>query len=64
MNFDFCSACLDEKPLSDARCHEKPETKANIGLGMYHCPECGAMVLAGWKHPQLCEDCQPSPDPP
>jgi DNA-directed RNA polymerase subunit RPC12/RpoP len=29
-------------------CSEKPELQAG---GMYHCPECGMMVLAGLPHP-------------
>jgi hypothetical protein len=26
-------------------------------LGMYHCPDCGAMVLGGIVHPQMCRSC-------
>ena len=26
-------------------------TKDNKGLGMFHCPDCGEMVLAGVAHP-------------
>lgn len=32
-------------------CPEKPETLVNSGMGMYHCPTCGMMVLAGVPHP-------------
>lgn len=32
------------------KCPEKPELLAGAPLGMYHCPECGCMVLAGLPH--------------
>lgn len=32
-------------------CPEVPEAFLNSGLGMYHCPYCGMMVIAGMKHP-------------
>ena len=54
-----CCACYGDKPATDARCKEKPELRVREPIGMYHCPECGAMVVAGFHHPPLCEDCQP-----
>ena len=32
-------------------CQEDPEILLCSGLGMYHCPGCGMMVVAGMKHP-------------
>ena len=35
---------------TDAQCpHDPRETTGPIG--MYHCPECGEMVVAGMEHP-------------
>jgi hypothetical protein len=31
-------------------CEHKPELTEGP-IGMYHCPECGKMVLAGMPHP-------------
>lgn len=59
----MCVACFVERPLSPARCSEKPERLLGAPIGMYHCPDCGAMVLAGFPHPPLCEDCQPKETP-
>ena len=37
------------------RCsHDPRETKGAIG--MYHCPECGEMVVAGVSHPFEAEE--------
>jgi hypothetical protein len=40
------------------KCGHDPE-KTTGPLGMYHCPECGEMVLAGAPHPDysLLGDC-------
>ena len=32
-------------------CEFKPEELVNVPMGMFHCPECGEMVLAGYPHP-------------
>ena len=37
-------------------CSFKPETYANLPIGMFHCPECGEMVIAGMSHPGIMED--------
>lgn len=29
----------------------EPQQLVNVPLGMYHCPYCGAMVMAGLRHP-------------
>ncbi len=26
-------------------------------MGMYHCPDCGAMLVAGYSHPTMCKRC-------
>ena len=48
---------MAEGLLVAAPCNEKPEALKGAPLGMYHCPDCGAMVLAGIEHPPLCEAC-------
>lgn len=54
----FCGRCYAEtKELFPANCKEKPEELAGQPLGQYHCPDCGAMVIAGVPHPMLCKTC-------
>lgn len=54
----MCGRCYDiEVEIFPANCAEKPENLAGAALGMYHCPDCGAMVLAGMPHPELCRVC-------
>lgn len=33
------------------KCTFDPEIYKDVPLGMFHCPECGEMVLAGLPHP-------------
>lgn len=33
------------------KCEHDPKTMAGQPVGMYHCPECGEMVVAGMDHP-------------
>lgn len=47
--------CLEE--VFPANCAEKPEKLLGAPIGQYHCPDCGAMVMAGIKHPELCKLC-------
>jgi hypothetical protein len=54
----MCGSCYDEGSICPARCQEKPEELTGA-IGMYHCSDCGAMVMAGMTHPWLCEECQP-----
>ena len=52
---NLCGRCYDDvDELIPANCQEKPESKPG---GQYHCPDCGAMVLAGLIHPPLCILC-------
>ena len=52
----LCAKC--GLKYSDKReCNEKPENLLGAPTGMYHCPDCGEMVLAGLPHPYLCEKC-------
>lgn len=54
----ICGRCYEEEViLFPANCNEKPERLLNAPIGMYHCPDCGAMVLAGQEHPELCDRC-------
>jgi rubrerythrin len=53
----ICGRCCDSKvELYPANCKEKPEN-THGPIGMYHCPDCGTMVLAGFEHPWLCKLC-------
>lgn len=56
-----CGRCYADVPtmadLYPAQCQEKPELLLGQPIGMYHCPDCGAMVMAGVKHPSLCIQC-------
>lgn len=51
---------LDDLPLNEAGepCPWpwEPQQLTGVPLGMYHCPYCGAMVLAGVTHPDYRED--------
>ena len=58
----FCyrsTHCDEPLVVSPARCAEQPETRYHQAIGMYHCPDCGAMLLAGMSHPALCDEHQP-----
>lgn len=47
----MCSRCFAEvETLLPANCTERPDLLVNVPLGMYHCPDCGAMVCAGIPH--------------
>lgn len=53
----LCARCYDEAPTYPATCAERPELLVGLPIGQYHCPDCGAMVLAGLPHPELCKPC-------
>lgn len=54
----MCGRCYTETThLLAAPCSEKPEKLLGAPIGMYHCPECGAMLIAGLKHPKVCATC-------
>ena len=38
------------------QCSFDPSVYVNVPLGMFHCPECGEMVIAGMAHPDYSED--------
>ena len=55
---EMCGRCYAETyELFDANCEEKPEYLIGAPIGMYHCPDCGALIMAGLPHPRLCELC-------
>lgn len=33
------------------KCTFDPTPLRGLPLGMFHCPECGGMILAGMEHP-------------
>lgn len=54
----ICGRCFklaDE--VFPAPCDDKPELLAHAPIGMFHCFDCGAMLIAGVPHPPLCEEC-------
>lgn len=54
----ICGRCYDDGvELFPANCCEKPEKLIGQPIGMYHCPCCGAMVIAGLEHPDMCKRC-------
>ena len=54
----LCGRCYEEvDELFDSNCIEKPEELIGQPIGQYHCPDCGAMLMAGVKHFDLCERC-------
>ncbi len=55
----ICGLCYNiVKELFETECDEKPELLIELPIGMYHCPDCGMMVLAGCKHPKICKECK------
>jgi hypothetical protein len=38
-------------------CRHDPLPLTNLPIGMYHCPDCGVMVIAGLAHP-TDEECR------
>jgi hypothetical protein len=52
----MCGRCYDEADLVPPTCRERPEL-THGAVGMYHCPDCGAMLLAGFEHPRVCQPC-------
>ena len=54
----LCGRCYEEvDEIFPANCFEKPENLTEAPLGQYHCPDCGAMVVANVPHPSLCKRC-------
>ena len=54
----MCGRCYEEvDEVFEANCKEGPEVLKDTPLGQYHCPDCGAMVMSGYKHPGLCKRC-------
>ena len=55
----LCGRCCEEvDEIFDATCNEKPERWRVTGIkGMYHCPDCGTMLVEGMFHPKLCKRC-------
>jgi hypothetical protein len=54
----MCGRCYDEvDELFNSNCDEKPEDLIGQPIGMYHCPDCGGMVMAGMAHFMVCKRC-------
>jgi hypothetical protein len=53
----MCGRCYDEADeLFPANCQDPSDVHAAVG--MHHCGDCGAMVMAGMSHPRLCRRCR------
>ena len=55
-----CGRCFNlvkHIDLHEAPCSEKPELLVGTTQGMYHCPDCGIMVMACIEHPKICAEC-------
>lgn len=39
-------------------CTHDPRIMKGLPIGMYHCPECGMMVIAGIEHPKRDAHCK------
>ena len=46
---------LEEGDSQNKHCSHRPEEYLGQPIGMYHCPLCGQMVIAGLLHPQYPE---------
>lgn len=54
----ICGRCYDDvDEVFPANCRERPELLLDVPMGMYHCPDCGAMQLAGIPHSPVCARC-------
>lgn len=53
---------LDHGPAYSV-CPEDPRRLAGAPIGMYHCPWCGCMVLAGLEHVPHDDGCWLALDP-
>ena len=53
----LCGICFAEVDETfPTVCDEKPEL-LNGPFGMYHCLDCGTMLVAKMKHPEICDFC-------
>jgi len=53
----MCGRCYDlVGETYEANC-EPQRYFEDVPIGMYHCPDCGAMIMAGLPHPELCLTC-------
>lgn len=42
---------MDKREEKEKKCTYDPSTLIDVPIGMFHCPECGEMVMAGLPHP-------------
>jgi hypothetical protein len=54
----LCGRCYEYvDQVFPSKCEEKPEDFDFHIHGVYPCPDCGAMVVAGIIHPDVCQEC-------
>lgn len=52
---DWCIQCGWNS--EDGDCDYDPREIGRKPIGMFHCPACSAMVLAGMSHPKRLSEC-------
>lgn len=56
-NVLLCGRCYDiVLELHRSDCADVP-LPPDAAIGQYHCPDCGAMLVAGLPHPWICAAC-------
>ncbi len=54
----ICGRCYEEvTELFESNCSEHPELLGGQPIGQYHCPDCGAMLIAAIEHFKVCKKC-------
>lgn len=46
----------DGAGIPEPRCSYDPTLEKGQPIGMFHCPQCGEMVVAGFPHPDYTFD--------
>ena len=52
----LCARCGNWGTIHPPKCRHKSELEQGA-IGMYHCPDCGTMLMAGMNHFHLCQTC-------
>lgn len=42
--------------ITQDRCPYEPQHLQDVALGMFHCPLCGEMLIAGMGHPRAADE--------
>jgi hypothetical protein len=55
ISYESVAMIMNNKIDEKLKCSHDPRQYKDMPIGMYHCPECGQMVVAGMKHPDYEE---------